>query len=111
MLRTINRVLRKYPAANKDCGLENRKVFIKPTAEATTKKPTTRPTTTTKKPSTQKPDEEEYEEYDEEEEEDKPVVNDEIPDDGSCVGKNFRPHETDCTKFYMCNNNASILSR
>ena len=70
LLRTINRVLRKYPGPHNNCVLEPKKTITsaadptkKPTTEApTTKKPTTAMTTvkattemiTTKKPTTRK---------------------------------------------------------
>ena len=54
LLRTINRVLRKYPSPHNKCFLE--KNYQTPTEEVTTKKPiyTERPTTTMSRRTTQK---------------------------------------------------------
>ena len=116
-MRTINRVLKRYPGPHNNCNLEIKKTVPKPTAEETTrapvtttvsttttavsvpykptkKKTTTRPRTTT---TTVKSTTYEGEDYE-----------DEYPDsdnDESCVDGSYFAHETDCGKYYICNHN------
>lgn len=120
-MRTINRVLRNYPAASKNCNLESR--IKPPTAEETTKapemttvklttttavsvpyKPTKKKTTSRPKPTstTVKSTTYEGEDYEEEEEDT------DLHDTDSCVDGTYFPHETDCSKYYICNFNSKL---
>ena len=116
LLRTINRVLRDYPGPHNNCNLESRIKPPKPTEE-TTKAPTTAVSTTkstevtvpykpTKKKTTSRPRPTsttvksttyEGEDYEEEEE------GTDLDDNDSCVDGTYFPHETDCSKYYICN--------
>ena len=117
LLRTINRVLRKYPGPHNNCILESRKK-MKPVPEPTTKRPmiteastkkpsvTSRPTQRTTHPITTKTtrpittrtttttENTSLDEYPEE-----PATNVEK----TCSeGRLFMPHESDCNKYYQC---------
>lgn len=133
LLRTINRVLRQYPGPHNNCVLEAKKA--RPGTEATTKKPvatTKRPTqpqpttkmtkkpevstrkptssrptstrTSSARPTTARPQ--------------KSTTTTQVPsfadypsidDDKTCTeGKNYIPHETDCTKYYQCNHGMAL---
>jgi chitinase len=54
LLRTINRVLRKYKGPHNDCILESRKK-VRPTVGSTTAKPAERPSSRKPDPTTKKP--------------------------------------------------------
>ncbi|CAG9802300.1 unnamed protein product [Chironomus riparius] len=121
LLRTINRVLRDYPGPHNNCNLESRIKPPKPDAEETTKAPTTAVTTTmttavtepykpTKKKTTSRPKPTsttvksttyEGEDYEEEDEDDEEGTN--LNDNDSCVDGTYFAHETDCSKYYICN--------
>lgn len=121
-MRTINRVLRDYPGPHNNCNLESRIKPPKPEKEETTKAPTTAVSTTTitavtvpykptKKKTTSRPKPTsttvksttyEGEDYDEEEEDT------ELGDSESCVDGTYFPHESDCSKYYICNFNAKL---
>lgn len=112
LLRTINRVLRKYPGPHNHCFVE--KTYSKPTAEDTTKRPETptpstspsrpvitrKPTTTT----TLRPVVYEGEDFDEDE---YPIQSEE---DRSCQdgSKTFISHHEECSKYYICDHGSAI---
>ncbi|XP_050082117.1 probable chitinase 10 [Anopheles aquasalis] len=133
LLRTINRVLRNYPGPGPKCTLGAGKPANEPPKERpttamatvtnpTTSKPmarptttttttmrttTTRKTTTTRRPTTTRTTA-------------RPTTTmrttrpsiDEIDTDGSrgvCDGRLFVPHETDCSKYYVCTNGKRYL--
>jgi len=110
--------LRNYPAASKNCNLESR--IKPPTAEETTKVPemttvklttTTLPykptkkkaasTTSRPKPTSTTVKSTTYEGEDYEEDTD-------LHDTDSCVNGAYFPHETDCSKYYICNFNSKL---
>jgi hypothetical protein len=122
-LRTINRVLRDYPAATKNCNLESR--IKPPTDEETTKKPemttvksttstavtvpykpTSKKTTSRPKPTSTTVKSTTYEGEDYEEEEEEEDTN--LHDTGRCETGQYFPHETDCNKYYICNFNSKL---
>lgn len=122
LLRTINRVLRKYPGPHNNCVLESRKK-MKPVSEPTTKKPmitdasTKRPsiattsrvtprttqsrqTTTRRTTTTETPPLDEFPE--------EPASDDEK----TCSeGRLFMPHESDCNKYYQCDHGTVHVQR
>lgn len=112
MLRTINRVLRKYPGPHNHCYVE--KTYTKPTVEETTLRPptpqqttssarpiTTRKTTTT---TTLRPVVYEGEDFDEEE---YPIQSEE--DRGCGDGsRTFISHQEDCSKYFICDHGSAI---
>lgn len=130
LLRTINRVLRKYPGPHNTCVLENRKA-INPQADPTRKPVTTAMTTTTRRPPvtktkmTEKPVAKPTRTTERVETSTRPrkttiatktpMINDEYPDlpdlddEFSCVeGRPFVQHKTDCRMYYQCDNGRPI---
>lgn len=111
LLRTINRVLRKYPSPHNKCFLE--KNYQTPTEEVLTKKPiyTERPSTsmpTTSRRTTQKTTKVPFYEV-EDFDENYPDLEDE---QNACSSglKTFAVHN-DCHKYYVCNHGNAIEMR
>lgn len=110
LLRTINRVLRKYPGPHNSCFLE--KTFKKPTDVTTQKPQSQRPSSTSMTPTTRRTTTKatpvnEGEDYD---------VNDNYPDSddepNACSGSRaFATHSSDCHKYFVCNHGNAIEMR
>lgn len=125
LLRTINRVLRKYPGPHNSCVLEPKKSF-KPSVTPTTKTPiapsrkpasSTQPpmttmsprrTTSTRRPMTPESPRKTTTTPPRRTTTKVPTFIEEVPalddeDEYECVeGKFFIPHESDCNKYYQC---------
>lgn len=130
LLRTINRVLRKYPGPHNNCILENRKAMPMPDTTkkpVTTKKPMTTAVTTTTQRVTKRPTTTEEPAVDTTTkrrettrrtstttkepmiEEDEYVDLPELDDDFSCnEGRLFAHHKTNCSIYYQCDNGKPI---
>ncbi|XP_055903295.1 probable chitinase 10 [Eupeodes corollae] len=107
LLKTINRVLRKYPGPQPQCKLEDKSEianlssdtdrYVAPSVEVTTKQTPVIVRETSLKPVVYT----EPEELEESAEEQENFENSES-EDMSCHGRNFVAHKRDCNKYYVC---------
>ena len=99
LLRTINRVLRDYPGPHKNCKLEDTP-HLSSEKPSVTQKPVTSVTLSTQRPQTQyttlsstkfkKPSTEAV------------IIDDLEPVRGCNSGVEYFPHESECSKYYVC---------